>query len=179
MAFPVLSPSQEPGDIASRCEGGGRPGGGEGRGGGSSWPPCRRGSLPALDPGPVPPPRHCLPPPQPAALPSSLAPRLPSPCAVSGPVAWRAQTPGPQRGCPLPLAGTREVLKVKVLPWALLLPNHDRQIENQLSKCQRTTNQHAERGPRARCVIKQKAPFRNSSARWFHFIFVCVINKGS
>lgn len=73
-------------------------------------------------------------------------PRLASLC-VSGPHGGTERpSPGPPaRDAILPLAGTRKVLKVKVLPSALLLPNYDRQIENQLSKCQRTTNQHAKR----------------------------------
>lgn len=83
-----------------------------------------------------------------------LPPPLPLPCTPD-PRGFESLSPGsaaPARKAVLPLPGTLKVLKVKVLPSALLLPNYDRQIENELSKCQRTTNQHAKRVPALRGV---------------------------
>lgn len=79
-------------------------------------------------------------------------PPHPPPC-TSDPCGFGSLSPRPAaRSAILPLPGTLKVLKVKVLPSALLLPNYDRQIENELSKCQRTTNQHAKRVPALRGV---------------------------
>lgn len=95
-----------------------------------SWPQAPTALPP---PGPLPPPGRSWP-----CLPTSLWLRAP---VASG--ARAAAGPAVRNAIP-PLPGTLKVLKVKVLPSALLLPNCDRQIENQLSKCQLTTNQHAE-----------------------------------
>lgn len=101
------------------------------------------GALPGLwTPGPV------LPlPPHPACL---TRPSAPLTGPSFSPCLWPPRLREPQpwarsRERRLPLPGSRKVLKVKVLPSALLFPNYDRQIENQLSKCQCTTNQHAKR----------------------------------
>lgn len=132
-------PSQKP-DITSRCTGGNA---GPARARVSSQPRCRA----ALTPQPLDSrPRTPLPPRRPCLRAPSVPQSLACPHPASLPCGLRSPSPRPTaKSAILPLAGTLKVLKVKVLPSALLLPNYDRQIENQLSKCQCTTNQHAKR----------------------------------